>query len=479
MKKDQGKLTLRHKIGYGCGDDGGLLTLVMVGVYLTRYITNILQIPYATLSIMLLVWNAWDMINDPLMGTIMDKFFARHHKHDKFRPWILASIPMIVIGFIAFFSVPSMFGGMGTLIALFLLKIVYEFGYTMMNIGMGSLLGVMANDDHERATLASARGLGSTLGGLVASMSIPQILKYFGETTKGYAISAVFTGLLGGLLIFLNYAWTEERNHSARNKKNDPADKIQLVDVLNVFRKNRAFLALCLHSIVITFAVSLYGQSSSYMYADVIGDIGLMSFSSLLSTVLTVIFLFLSPTLANKFGLVETIRVCLLIGIGGMIALFVTLEITLIPAIAYLFWAGISFALINLSVQMQWGLVGESIDYNEYQTGKRTEGSIYGMFSLTRRLGTLISNSLIVLMFGWIGYDQAAAAAGTAQTASTVSGLKIMALLIPAVFAVLSWVSFRFVWNIDDDLRAKIAARKKEKELAVEAEEAAEAAAQA
>ena len=28
---------------------------------------------------------------------------------------------------------------------------------------------------------------------------------------------------------------------------------------------------------------------------------------------------------------------------------------------------------------MQWGLVGEAIDYNELLTGKRTEGSIYGL----------------------------------------------------------------------------------------------------
>ena len=39
---------------------------------------------------------------------------------------------------------------------------------------------------------------------------------------------------------------------------------------------------------------------------------------------------------------------------------------------------------------MQWGMMGEVIDYNEVVVGKRTEGSIYGTFNLTRRIGQAI-----------------------------------------------------------------------------------------
>src|SRR5699024_4878472 len=106
----------------------------------------------------------WDMVNDPLMGTLMDKTFANAKSdRDKFRPWILYSIAPIVLGLIAFFSVPSLLNGFSAVAALFLFKIVYELGYTMMNIGMGSLLGTMATNDPERATLSSARGMGSTV----------------------------------------------------------------------------------------------------------------------------------------------------------------------------------------------------------------------------------------------------------------------------------------------------------------------------
>ena len=73
--------------------------------------------------------------------------------------------------------------------------------------------------------------------------------------------------------------------------------------------------------------------------------------------------------------------------------------------------------IASVSILMQWGLVGEAIDYNELLTGKRTEGSIYGTFNLSRRIGQTVGNSAAVL-------------------------------------------AFRFVWNITPEIRAKMAASK-------------------
>lgn len=44
--------------------------------------------------------------------------------------------------------------------------------------------------EDERATLASARGLGSTIGRLATSMAVPLILSRFGENEKGYMLAA-------------------------------------------------------------------------------------------------------------------------------------------------------------------------------------------------------------------------------------------------------------------------------------------------
>ena len=111
-----------------------------------------------------------------------------------------------------------------------------------------------------------------------------------------------------------------------------------------------------------------------------------------------------------------------------------------------------AMGLASVSIYMQWGLVSEAIDYNEMITGKRTEGSIYGTFNLSRRVGQTIGNSAAVLMLGWIGYN----ADLKVQTAATVTGIKVLCVLLPGIFVLGSWAAFRFLWNMDSETRQKI-----------------------
>ncbi|MEF2837971.1 MAG: MFS transporter, partial [Oscillospiraceae bacterium] len=120
-------------------------------------------------------------------------------------------------------------------------------------------------------------------------------------------------------------------------------------------------------------------------------------------------------------------------------------------------WYSIGNACITLSVQMQWGLVAESIDYNEYLTGKRNEGTIYGFFSLSRRIGTTIANSGTVLIIAAIGYDPELTNAGLQQAASTIAGIKAMVAGFPMLAAIMSFCCFTFIWCINADVRAKMA----------------------
>ena len=463
-KTKSDKLTVKHIVGYGCGDCGGSITLWMMSGYMTRYLQVHLQVNAGVLATMLLIWNIWDAVNDPMMGTIMDMAFAKAKPGaDKFRPWIIASIPIIAIGLIAFYVVPPMLGGgVATIAAAFILKIVYEAGYTMMNIGMGSLLGNMSKNDSERATLSSARGFGSTFAQLIAGALIPTCIKVFGDNAAGFGKTSVVMAVIGGVIIFLHYAMTEERNKTTevveKTAEEKEAEKFKLTDILNIITKNRAFLALILHSICICAVQALGNGAATYMYADVMGDIGLQAISNTLSSVLMIVILISAPILTKKWDLVAVIRVCLLCGFGIMSAnLAYVLLVADFNNMVFIVLNALGSGMITMSVQMQWGLVAESIDYNEYLTGKRNEGTIYGFFSLSRRIGSTIANSLSVILIAAIGYDASLTAQGLPQADSTIAGIKAMVVGFPAVAALGSFCCFTFIWNINKDVRAKMA----------------------
>ena len=452
-------LSMKHKIGYACGDLGGCMTFALMGSIVTRYYTNVLQVNTVVLATMLLVWNVWDAVNDPLMGALMDKVFAKHHgQGGKFRPWLLRSAPCVAITFIIFFTVPTYFKGVTMLVVLFFCKILYEGFYTMFNIPMGSMLSAMADTDGERAALSSARGFGSMIGNIIPMIIMPQLLAKFGDTSKAFGIGATLCAIVGFVFCMLHYVWTEERHVSVAPSESN--DSVKLTDILNVFRVNRPFLALCIHGICICTMQYVSSTLGTYMYGDVLGNIGMMSMASAVGMPLGILALIITPKIADKVGLERMIRICLLTASAIYFVLFGALMVVSVPAIAYMLISSIAMGLASVSIYMQWGLVGEAIDYNEMITGKRTEGSIYGTFNLTRRIGQTVGNSAAVLALGWIGYQAGAAT----QTAGTLTGIKALVVLIPAIFILGSWIAFRFVWNITPDVRAKMAAFKSGKE---------------
>lgn len=457
-KTPKNGLTAKHWIGYMMGDLGGCMTFALMGSMVTRYYTNVLHVNTLVLATLLLVWNIWDAVNDPMMGALMDKMFAKHQNpKGKFRPWLLRATPLLAITAIAFWTLPTFFEGTAMLVVLFFCKIAYEACYTMFNIPMGSMLSAMASNDSERASLSSARGFGGMIGNMLPTMIFPLLLKKYGDSNAiGYAIGAVICAGIGFVLCLMHYFWTEERNVTASTN----ADDIKFTDILKVFRVNRPFVALCLHGICICTMQYVNQTLASYMYADVLGDVGMMSFSSMISMPMMFVVLIGAPILAKKISLEKMIRYSLLLGsamFGGLFVMHLVMEV---PAFVHMVVSSLALSIAMVSIQMQWGLVAEAIDYNELVTGKRTEGSIYGTFNLARRIGQTVGNSAAVLALGWIGYDSVAAAQGLAQSASTLTGIKVLCVLVPAIFALGSWAVFKFVWNITPEVRAKLAAMK-------------------
>ena len=104
----------------------------------------------------------------------------------------------------------------------------------MFNIPMGSLLSAMSKNDTERASLSSARGVGSMFGNMIPAMVGPIIIQAFGDTnTIGYTITGVACAIVGFVVCLLHYYMTEERVLPGEEPK---ADNIKLTDIINVFK---------------------------------------------------------------------------------------------------------------------------------------------------------------------------------------------------------------------------------------------------
>ena len=448
-------LTKKHWFGYMFGDWGGCMTFALMASTFSIYCTNVLGVNATLMGILTIIWTVWDAINDPMMGALMDKAFARKQtKAGKFRPWLLRATPLLAVSAIALWTVPTFLDGIPLLVCLFSLKIIYEAAYTMFNIPMGSLLSAMSTNDTERASLSSSRGVGSMIGNMIPGMVGPVIIGMFGENTStGYMITGTACAIIGFVTCLLHYGLTEERTVVNEETK---ADDIKISDIFTVVKKNRAFVALCIHGICICTMQYLAENISMYMYSAVYHDVTYKTLASALSAPFMVGSMVAVPFMCKKLGLEKLIRYSLLIGGVICAALFGMHLVMEVPPLLHGVILGVGTGFAMVSIQMQWGLVGEAIDYNEFVTGKRTEGSIYGTFNLSRRIGQTVGLGVSFFALDWIKYDPTLAA----QSTSTIFGFKALCVLTPAIFILGSWAAFKFVWNITPEIREKMNARK-------------------
>ena len=454
-KASKNGLTKKHWFGYMFGDWGGCMTFALMASIFSIYCTNVLGINATVMGVLTIVWTIWDAINDPMMGALMDKaFIKKRNKNGKFRPWLLRATPLLAVSAMAMWTVPTFMDGIPLLVALFSFKILYEASYTMFNIPMGSLLSAMSTNDSERASLSSARGVGSMFGNMIPGMVGPVIIGMFGENkSTGYMITGVACAAIGFVVCLLHYALTEERVVVEEETK---ADDIKLTDIFTVVKKNRPFIALCIHGVCICTMQYLAENISMYMYSAVYNDVTYKTLASALSAPFMMGSMIAVPLMCKKLGLEKVIRISLLIGGAICAALFGMHMVMDVPPLLHGVILGVGSGMAMVSIQMQWGLVGEAIDYNEYITGKRTEGSIYGTFNLARRIGQTVGLGISFFALDWIGYKPAL----EMQSTGTIFGFKSLCVLIPAIFILGSWAAFKFVWRIAPETRAAMAAKK-------------------
>ena len=270
-----------------------------------------------------------------------------------------------------------------------------------------------------------------------------------------------------GYLLFCRFSrnvyqyFTEERRVVNEETK---ADDIKFSDIFEVVKKNRAFIALCIHGVCICTMQYLTENISMYMYSAVYNDVTYKTLASLLSSPFMVGSMIFIPFMCKKLGLEKLIRYALLIG-GAICALLFAMHLVMdVPPLVHGVILGVGSGFAMVSIQMQWGLVGEAIDYNEYVTDKRTEGSIYGTFNLSRRIGQTIGLGFSFFALDWIRYNPKL----DVQTTETIFGFKVLCVLVPALFILGSWAAFKFVWNITPEIRAKMAEKKAAQESLAE-----------
>ena len=136
------------------------------------------------------------------------------------------------------------------------------------------------------------------------------------------------------------------------------------------------------------------------------------------------------------------------------LGLFVVIpENTGLDLILYVLFQLIYSLGLGIYSTVSWAMMGDAIDYNEWKTGNREEGTVYSLHSFFRKLAQGIGPSLVLVIMVALGY--VGANEGNQEWLVAIN----MRYLVAATFmfsAILQFVGLALVYNLDKKTLAKM-----------------------
>jgi glucuronide carrier protein len=442
------RLGLTQYLGYASGDAANNLAFSMTSLFLLLYYTDVAGISAAAVGTMFLVVRFWDAFADLFAGRLVDKAQTRW---GKFRPFILfGSLPLLLTS-VAVFSIPSGLHGTGAgLLWAYITYAALGLLYSLVNIPYGSLAAAMTQVPTERAKLATWRVYGSNLTILMLAFVVAPQIKGSDNLQHSLTLTTLVFVVVGAALYLFTF-WT------AREQVQRDVPQVSLRQSFATLKTNRPLIMLCLSSLLFLTGMIAVSTVGAFYARDVLGDANMFIWMTLLQTVGTFAVALFVPaivrTLGKKRGYLILGLVAIVAGVG------ITLAPGSVPAVALFFFFVLGIGVGGVNTLM-WALEADTVEYGEWKTGVRTEGTTYALFSFTRKMGQALGGAAAAYTIGLGGY---VAGKGVVQTESAKTAIKVAAGVLPAGLILLALVLMFFyplTERVFRDVVAEVAARR-------------------
>ncbi len=441
--------SIKEKIGYALGDAGsGGITWKIMSTAFPIFFTNVFGLSFADAAALMLIARMFDVVTDPLMGTIADRTQSRW---GTYRPWLIfGSIPFGLI-FAGLLFTPDL-GPEGKRIWAYSFYLLMMAVYTLVNVPYGSLLGVMTSDDNEKNEFSSYRMVGAYAMGFITLISFPYLQKMVGGTeAHQYAVLGAIFGLIAALMTMACGLLTKER------VKNIRPEKFSFQQYKNLIT-NKPWLLMTAVAVCTNFFNGFRYAVAGYMFTYCLnGDITLSGFIinftvfMAIGEVTCMIFGGLSPAFTRWIGSKRMAFVW-----SSVICCVTSVLYFFIPMDPAYIWLMIAVSILTsvgagLYSPLLWSMYADVSDYATERDGVSSTGLIFSSATMAQKFGGAISGSLIAMLLGVAGLVSSTDPA-TGETIVTITdeeSVKTMVWsmfsLFPAAIAlVMGWLAYKF-----------------------------------
>ena len=452
-KKQIRPFGVKDEIGYVFGDMAGSFVNLFVDAYFLIFCTNVLGISAGWMGTLFLVARLWDAINDPIMGSFPDRWMIGK-SGDKFKPWIkIFMLPLALSGVLCFFNVPLEGIALHAYVAF--AYVLYGMSYTGTSMPFGAMASVVSDDPIQRSKLSRASSIGGTIVGIVGLSIVPVVCfdKQSNILPERFTLIAVIFGVLSIISYFVLLNFTQERIRQNSEK----AEKFNYGKVLKATVHNRPLIGVMVATLGSMLFITGSNQVRSYIFKEYYARTDVMSIISLATIPILVICFPLVPKLVAKFGKKATLMAAIVSS-----TIFSVIPVVMEIKNVYVYSALVVLGTIGQTVftMLIWALVTDCLDYSEWKFNERSDGSMYSLYTFSRKIGSTIASTGVSFGLAAIGF---VSGSNVVQTAEAVNGIYFLVNIIPVVTCALELIGVGLIFNLNKETTEQMYAELKAK----------------
>lgn len=425
----QKTMRLHHYIGDGAGMVALNAISGLIGM-LTYFYTDKVGIAAATVGTIMLITKVINAFTDLVMGKVVD---MTKSKYGKARPWLLWTTIPTLLAIILLFTVPADASAtLKNVYALITVTFASAIIYTAIAIPYGSLMAIRTKSQEERGKMGISRSIfGYIIGMIIAIILIP-LTNMLGGDQSAWIKVAVVLGILSSISLYFTFLASKEQNHEIQNEKED---NVSFLESIKLLFKNKYWVIMLFAQLFINMMYVLSGSTGVYYTKYILGNENLVGIMGAVGLIPVFVGFALVGPMIKKFGLAKTARIGLVLGIiATLIRCFMPYSF-----MAALILGGIAtFATIPM-MAVGGVLVNNTVEYGEWQSGKR----LVGMVNSANSFGVKIGSGLAAAMIGWIlafgNYDGAL----TTQPTSAITSILVLTVYLPLALFIITYLLLR------------------------------------
>lgn len=423
------RIRLSEKFSYASFRFGQSIITMFVSTYILYYYTDVLLLPAASVSLLLLIVRLFDGGIDPVIGYYMDK---RQPRRGKFKGYLYVWIIPLCLSTILLFAPFSVEKNVAVLVC-FVVYMLWSFFYSMVESASAALSISMCSEEGQRRELNTFRIVASALSTLAVTYSALLFVKYFGKADeqKGYFHTAIFFTVIAFVMMFPCIMPINERNYK-------PGNRLNLRGNLSVLTKNKKLLFFLLMYCCNQIASGLKTQTSLYYFKYTLGRMDMVPIFFLVGRLASLAPQPLIVILSKKFKIIFLIIAGYILASAAILCIFFTGS----SPWSMIILSGVSSLFSAFPANLAFTYSAEIADEISQGNDNSFSGIVSSLMGFSHRVGTSIAGSVAALILALSAYIP-----NTVQTQTTLFGIQLCFIGITAFMYFFSGVCALFSYK--------------------------------